>query len=51
MGSLSLGSVTDSLGDGSLGNGSSMDNITDQIAEAIGDAVANALKSVLGNMS
>ena len=46
MGSLSLGSVTDSLG-----VGSSTDDITDQIAETIGDVVANALKSVLGNMS
>lgn len=46
MGSLSLGSVTDSLG-----VGSSTDDITDQIAEAIGDAVGNALKAVLGNMS
>lgn len=52
MGSLSLGSLTDSLGDSSsLGGGSSTENITDQIAETIGDAVANMLKSVLGNMS
>lgn len=53
MGSLSLGSIADSVGggDSSFTDGSSTDSITDQIAEAIGDAVGNALKTVLGNMS
>ena len=38
---------------GSLGNltGRSGDSITDKIAEASGDAVAEMLKTVLGNMS
>ena len=49
MGSLSLGSITDSLGN--AGNGSSTKNITDQIAETVGDLVATALKTVLGNLS
>lgn len=49
MGS-SLGSITDSLGNiGDSGSGTG--KITDTIAETIGDLVATALKSVLGNMS
>jgi len=47
MGSLNLGSVTESLGT----EGSSTGNIVDQIAETVGDLVATALKSVLGNLS
>ena len=50
MGSLSLGSVTESLGDIG-GNGSSMNGITDTIADAIGDLVANAVRTMLGNLS
>lgn len=47
-----MGSITDSLGSGSSGGaGSSGDSITDQIAEAIGELVTTALKSVLGNLS
>lgn len=48
MGSLNLGSVTESLGGGT---GSSTKAITDQIAETVGDLVATALKQVLGNLS
>lgn len=50
-----MGSITSSLGGNSstesLGGGSSTDTITDQIAETIGELVATALKSVLGNLS
>ena len=50
-----MGSITNLLGGSSstesLGGGSSTDNITDQIAETIGELITTALKSVLGNMS
>ena len=50
-----MGSITNLLGGSSstesLGGGSSTDKITDQIAETIGDLVASALKTVLGNLS
>ncbi|WP_193350596.1 hypothetical protein [Dietzia alimentaria] len=50
-----MGSITNLLGGSSstesLGGGSSTDKITDQIAETIGDLVATALKTVLGNLS
>jgi hypothetical protein len=44
-----MGSITDFLSgeSGSLSDG----NITDTIAETIGELVATALKSVLGNLS
>ena len=45
MGSLKLGSVTDSLGSGST------DKITDQIADSVGEMVSKALKTMLGNLS
>ncbi|MBM7229481.1 hypothetical protein [Dietzia cinnamea] len=48
MGSLNLGSVTESLG---AGTGSSTKAITDQIAETIGELVETALRQVLGNLS
>lgn len=52
MGSLSLGSLTDSLSSGEgTGDGSSTTSITDQIAKTIGGLVETALKSVLGNLS
>ncbi|MGN0100061.1 hypothetical protein [Dietzia sp. CH92] len=48
MGSLNLGSVTESLGGGT---GSSTKTITDQIASTVADLVETALKQVLGNLS
>lgn len=51
MGSLNLGSVTESLGGSTGSTGSSTKAITDQIAETIGDLVATALRQVLGNLS
>ena len=50
-----MGSITDIFSGisegGSAEGGSSTTNITDQIAETVGDAVATLLKSVLGNLS
>ena len=47
-----MGSLTDILSTGSGDSGSlSGGNITDMIAETVGDIVASALKSVLGNLS
>ncbi|UVE96572.1 hypothetical protein [Dietzia sp. B32] len=46
-----MGSITDLISSGSGESGSSTGTITDQIAETVGDLVATALKSVLGNLS
>ena len=49
-----MGSLTNLISgsSGSSGtSGSSTTAITDQIAETIGDVVATALKTILGNMS
>ena len=48
-----MGSLTDILssGSGESGSLSGTGAITDTIAETIGDIVATALKSVLGNLS
>ena len=45
MGSLKLGSVTESLG------GGSSDKVVEQIADTVGGLVADALKSMLGKLS
>ncbi|MDV8001591.1 hypothetical protein [Rhodococcus sp. IEGM 1408] len=51
-----MGSITDILStgsgeSGSLSGGSATGDIVNTIAETIGDIVATALKSVLGNLS